>query len=75
MHYTRWMPSDPTPPHTQRLLDDIIAGQSPDGVNRKTALTSVYATPDFPSNPTPADSGGSQEFFLGDSENFGGASR
>ncbi len=59
-------------PWQRRLLHDIVAGQSLGHVNQKTALTSVYATPDFPSNPTPPDSGGSQEFFLDGSENFGG---
>lgn len=66
------MPSDPTPPHTQRLLHDITAGQGLGSGNQKEVLTSAYATPNFPSNPPPPDSGGSQEFFLDGSENFGG---
>ncbi len=59
-------------PWQRRLLHDIVAGQSLGHVNQKTALTSAYATPKFPSNPPRPDSGGSQEFFLGGSENFGG---
>lgn len=62
----------PTTAAPNRLLHHIIAGHSLGDVNSKTALTSTYATPNFPSNPTPADSGGSQEFFLDGSENFGG---
>lgn len=59
-------------PWQRCLLHDIIAGQSLKADSLKIALTSRYATPNFPSNPTPPDSGGSQEFFLDDSENFGG---
>lgn len=63
----------PTTAAPNHLLHHITAGHSPGDVNSKTALTSTYATPNFPSNPTPPDSGGCQEFFLDGSENFGGA--
>ncbi|SHR84037.1 Uncharacterised protein [Mycobacteroides abscessus subsp. abscessus] len=70
----RWLLETDLTPWQRCLLHDIIAGQSLKADSPKIALTSRYATPNFPSNPTLPDSSGSQEFFLGDSENFGGAS-
>lgn len=56
----------------RRLLHDIVAGHSLGHVRSDKAVTCAYATPKFPSYPGWPDSGGSQEFFLGGSENFGG---